>query len=165
MEYSQEYEFLAGHSDISPTDSIFCPFSYTYYILQSITMRLTTNILHRPLTGLVRAQTQIPLTHAIILRASRSRHTNLLNVSRTFSTTNPFFNKLPRRPQSGPKEAESDAVEVPSMSLAALGIGRSMKLFLIACLCVLGTMETWFWYKAFWVWWEGKGEEESADSE
>lgn len=165
MEYSQEYEFLAGHSDISPTDSIFCPFSFPYYVIPSIIMRLTTNILHRPLTGLVRAQTQIPLTHAIILRASRSRHTNLLNVSRTFSTTNPFFNKLPRRPQSGPKEAESDAVEVPSMSLAALGIGRSMKLFLIACLCVLGTMETWFWYKAFWVWWEGKGEEESADSE
>lgn len=43
----------------------------------------------------------------------------------------------------------------PSVSLESLGIGKKMKMFLLAVLTVFGTIETWFWCKALIIWWKG----------
>lgn len=81
----------------------------------------------------------------------------------TFSTRAPLLNvKGPGRgsskPRSDAEKASSeheDPFSTPSVSLESLGIGKNMKIFLLGVLCVLGTIETWFWCKAIWIWWKG----------
>lgn len=126
--------------------------------LHEIKMHATT-ILYRPLVSFTsRAQALPPLIRGAALRGSpmrsRARHTSSLD----FSTQTRLLDNMPRQPRPSEKN-EPATVDIPSLSFEALGIGRRMKLFLIACFCVLGTMETWFWYKAFWVWWKGADDE------
>ncbi|KAJ5883809.1 uncharacterized protein N7473_010695 [Penicillium subrubescens] len=52
----------------------------------------------------------------------------------------------------------ADEVQAPSVSFEGLGISRNMKLFLLVILGVFGSVETYFWCKAIWIWWIG-GEE------
>jgi hypothetical protein len=64
----------------------------------------------------------------------------------------------PSNPRLNAKKTESeheDPFSTPSVSLESLGIGRNMKLFLLAVLSIFGTIETWFWCKAIWIWWKG----------
>lgn len=53
-------------------------------------------------------------------------------------------------------EAGNGKPELPVFSLDGLGIGKNMKAFLIAVLCIFGTVETWFYCKAIWRWWYGE---------
>ncbi|KAJ5361536.1 hypothetical protein N7541_002380 [Penicillium brevicompactum] len=54
---------------------------------------------------------------------------------------------------SGPGDAGFEP-DMPTASLESLGIGRNMKVFLFVVLGVFGSIETWFWVKAFWIWWK-----------
>jgi hypothetical protein len=65
------------------------------------------------------------------------------------------------KPKSKSEKSAQDPLQTPSVSLESLGIGKNMKLFLLAILCVFGTVETWFWCKAIWIWWNGR----QADTE
>ena len=77
-----------------------------------------------------------------------------------FSTKSMSLNKMYTKPKSESEVSGSDLLQTPSVSLGSLGIGKKMKVFLIAILCVFGTIETWFWCKAIWIWWKG-GQEDS----
>ncbi|KAM5456908.1 hypothetical protein MaudCBS49596_001150 [Microsporum audouinii] len=107
----------------------------------------------------VRIQSQIPLSRTPYLYGPLSASTS------TFSTRAILLNaKSPRHASSNPKSnTEDDPFSTPSVSLESLGIGKNMKVFLLAVLCVLGTVETWFWCKAIWTWW--KGGEKDAEAE
>ncbi|OAR02712.1 hypothetical protein LLEC1_07777, partial [Akanthomyces lecanii] len=61
-----------------------------------------------------------------------------------------------KKPAAATGEPGSGNPELPRFSLDGLGLGRNMKAFLIAVLCVFGTMETWFYCKAIWRWWYGE---------
>ncbi|KND90715.1 Cutinase transcription factor 1 alpha, partial [Tolypocladium ophioglossoides CBS 100239] len=66
--------------------------------------------------------------------------------------------------KQAPKTAPSEnATENPSFetNFASLGLSRNMKIFLIAVVSILGTMETWVYCKAAWMWW--KGETQAAE--
>ncbi|KAJ5717336.1 hypothetical protein N7488_002982 [Penicillium malachiteum] len=80
-----------------------------------------------------------------------------------FVSTRPAISKKPDRPAQ--TEQEHHEVDMntlsPSDSFESLGIGKSMRLFLFAVFGVLGTIETWFWCKAIWIWW--KNEDSSMD--
>lgn len=64
-----------------------------------------------------------------------------------------------RQLQQSPPRNEHDTQnpELPKFSFEGLGISKNMKLFLIGILGVLGTIETWFWCKAIWRWYNGEG--------
>jgi hypothetical protein len=68
--------------------------------------------------------------------------------------------------QRGTKSSatESNEVEIPIFSLDGLGLSKNGKRFVIGILCVLGTIETWFWCRAGWRWWKG-GEAEKFGSD
>jgi len=53
------------------------------------------------------------------------------------------------------RPVHEDPFNTPSVSLESLGIGKKMKMFLLAVLTVFGTIETWFWCKAIFIWWKG----------
>ncbi|KAF7592147.1 hypothetical protein BBP40_000634 [Aspergillus hancockii] len=72
---------------------------------------------------------------------------------KSFSTRLPLANK-----QSSPNKS-NEPPEFPVLSLEGLGLSKGTKAFLIAILCCLGTMETWFWCKAIWRWWKGNVED------
>lgn len=93
----------------------------------------------------------------------------LLSISvSTFSTRGSLLNtKDPRNnsthPGSDAKKSGSDHEDpfsTPSVSLESLGIGRNMKLFLLVVFSIFGTIETWVWCKAIWIWWKGQENEE-----
>ena len=69
----------------------------------------------------------------------------------------------PRSDAEKPESGHVDPVSTPSFSLESLGIGRNMKMFLVAVLCVLGTIETWFWCNAIWIWWKGDKKEREVE--
>ncbi|KAJ5180610.1 hypothetical protein N7492_003820 [Penicillium capsulatum] len=107
----------------------------------------------RSLVGVTaRVQASPPLGRVAALRGSPMR-SRVLPIS-CFSTQTRLFDN-PYRPHADSRTNEPVAVTTPSLSFEALGIGKRMKMFLMVCFCVFGTMETWFWYKAFWVWWKG----------
>ena len=74
---------------------------------------------------------------------------------RSFSTRFPVASK--QTSSSNPDSNEPP--QYPAFSFEALGISKGTKVFVIAILCCFGTMETWFWCKAIWRWWQGKTEE------
>lgn len=76
---------------------------------------------------------------------------------RLLSTRTILFNRRDQAKTSSNKD-EIHA-EPPSASLESLGIGRNMRLFLFVVLGVFGTIETWFWCKAIWVWWKSRTED------
>lgn len=57
-----------------------------------------------------------------------------------------------RQNKNRPKQQHSANVDpsYPSFTLDTLGIGKRMKVALMVTFCILGTIETWFWYKALW---------------
>ncbi|KAJ6120491.1 hypothetical protein N7523_004771 [Penicillium sp. IBT 18751x] len=103
-----------------------------------------------------RIQVQSPPVHTVVLRNPQSRTPSYALM---FSTKSMSLHKMltERKPVS--KEFDSDLLQTPSVSLESLGIGKKMKVFLIFTLCVLGTIETWFWCKAIWIWWKGRQED------
>ncbi|KAE8381983.1 hypothetical protein BDV26DRAFT_288958 [Aspergillus bertholletiae] len=74
---------------------------------------------------------------------------------RSFSTCFSLANK-----QTGPDSSEPP--QYPAFSFEALGISKGTKAFIIAILCCVGTMETWFWCETIWHWWKGKSDEAQA---
>ncbi|OQE32184.1 hypothetical protein PENSTE_c001G03659 [Penicillium steckii] len=62
--------------------------------------------------------------------------------------------------EKGGSEYE-DSFSTPSVSLDSLGIGKKMRVFLLAVLTVFGSIETWFWCKAIVIWWKGDESEET----
>jgi hypothetical protein len=74
----------------------------------------------------------------------------------------PNSGHIPPRPdsQNGIKSSAtgSNEVEIPTFNLDGLGPSKNGKRFVIGILCVLGTIETWFWCRAGWRWWKGEGE-------
>lgn len=59
----------------------------------------------------------------------------------------------------------ADEVQAPSVSFEGLGISRNMKIVLLVILGVFGSVETYFWCRAAWIWWVGGGEEEEGDGQ
>ena len=49
------------------------------------------------------------------------------------------------------------------MSFESLGIGKNMKVFLLVILGVFGSIETWFWCKAIWIWWKKRSDNDFDD--
>ncbi|OGM45031.1 hypothetical protein ABOM_005762 [Aspergillus bombycis] len=74
---------------------------------------------------------------------------------RSFSTRFPVANKQ----TSSPNVNSNEPPQYPSFNFESLGMSKGTKAFVIAILCCFGTMETWFWCKAIWRWWQGKAEE------
>ncbi|KEY75139.1 hypothetical protein S7711_10483 [Stachybotrys chartarum IBT 7711] len=74
-----------------------------------------------------------------------------------FSTASMHANqqKTPEQPKAakanGPQE-----IETPSFDLASLGLGKNMRILVLAIVSVFGTIETWFWCKVIWRWWKGE---------
>lgn len=72
--------------------------------------------------------------------------------------------KGPSKPRPDARNTETeheDPLITPSVSLESLGIGKNMKIFLLVVLSIFGTIETWFWCKAIWIWWKGGESEET----
>ncbi|KAH7042263.1 hypothetical protein B0J12DRAFT_579520 [Macrophomina phaseolina] len=53
--------------------------------------------------------------------------------------------------------------DYPPFSFEALGVSKNMKMGIIGLLSVFGTIETWFWCKAIWRWWNGESKAEAAE--
>lgn len=53
---------------------------------------------------------------------------------------------------------------MPAFSFEGLGMGKKMKMFLVILVCIFGTMETWFYCKAIWMWWNNRKAKEAAES-
>lgn len=136
-------------------------------------MSVPSNSFHLPLRGTLQlarvlSQNPTPLPRPVALRGIlEPPRLTLISVS-AFSTRRSLVNaKIPR---SSPSNLRSDAkitgsehedpFSTPSVSLESLGIGRNMKLFLLVVLSIIGTIETWFWCKAIWIWWKGDGNKE-----
>lgn len=121
----------------------------------------STNTLRLPLKGTLslptRAQIQPPLAHTAVLHGPPRKSRTPAYSPNMFSTQSALLNKH-TRPKPDSEESGSDPMQTPSVTLEALGIGKNMKLFLIAVLGVFGTIETWFWCKAIWIWWKGDRE-------
>lgn len=116
--------------------------------------------LQSTLRGLqARIQIQAPFARTVVLR-DPLRQARTPSYTLMFSTKSISLNKMYTKPKPVPEASGSDPLQTPSVSLESLGIGKNMKVFLIAILCVLGTIETWFWCKAIWIWWKG-GQEDS----
>ncbi|KAJ5832333.1 hypothetical protein N7474_000644 [Penicillium riverlandense] len=82
--------------------------------------------------------------------------------SSAFSTRAALLTTKPRRSKSNEEKDDEIYEKPPSASLESLGISRNVKVFLFVVLGIFGTIETWFWCKAAWVWWKnrfGGGEE------
>jgi hypothetical protein len=57
--------------------------------------------------------------------------------------------------QASPRKAESGALpqqnpSYPAFTFQSLGAGRKVKFFIIACLAVVGTIESVFWVNVLW---------------
>ncbi|KAJ5331256.1 hypothetical protein N7476_001039 [Penicillium atrosanguineum] len=111
-----------------------------------------------------RIQIQTPLARTVVLR-DPLRQTRAPSYSLMFSTKSMSSNKMytKTKPKSNPEESASDPLQTSSVSLESLGIGKNMKLLLLAILCVFGTIETWFWCKATWIWWK-RGQEVNKEA-
>jgi hypothetical protein len=150
-----------GHKILSLYDQIF----------MSSTTQLR-RLSHRP-RGTLRlcwVSVQLPPLSRIAPFYDRLAHSrSWLLQSSAFSTRAALFNtersrdgKSQSRPDSEKTESEHvDPFSAPSVSLESLGIGRRMKMFLFAVICIFGTIETWFWCKATWIWRKGVGEKEN----
>lgn len=68
------------------------------------------------------------------------------------------FPAKPGSAKTHDREQMATEVQAPSVSFEGLGISRNMKLGLLVILSVFGSIETYFWCRAFWIWWVG-GEE------
>lgn len=82
--------------------------------------------------------------------------------SSAFSNRAALLNTKPPRSKSDEKKVDEIYEKPPSASLESLGIGRNVKVFLFVVLGIFGTIETWVWCKAAWMWWKnrfGGGEE------
>ncbi|KFA69071.1 hypothetical protein S40285_10314 [Stachybotrys chlorohalonatus IBT 40285] len=74
-----------------------------------------------------------------------------------FSTASMHANQ-PKSPEQ-PKAAKANGpqeIETPSFDLASLGLGKNMKILVLAIISIFGTIETWFWCKVIWRWWRGE---------
>jgi hypothetical protein len=65
--------------------------------------------------------------------------------------------------QSSSKPQSSSNPSLPKLSMSGLSIGRGPKIFIIAVICVLGTMESIFWINVLWA--KFKGEPEANEEE
>ncbi|KAJ6013447.1 hypothetical protein N7540_008038 [Penicillium herquei] len=79
-----------------------------------------------------------------------------------FVSTRSVISKKTDRPARTEQRQQEVDVNIlgPSVTFESLGIGKNMRLFLFAVFGVLGTIETWFWCKAIFVWWKNKTEED-----
>ncbi|CAJ2508009.1 Uu.00g091950.m01.CDS01 [Anthostomella pinea] len=64
---------------------------------------------------------------------------------------------------SDPSKPQSPDDPLPSFSFDGLGMSRNVKIVVIVVLSIFGTMETVFWAKAIWRWWNKEEEEEDDD--
>lgn len=95
---------------------------------------------------------------------SQSSHQSVPNLNSTeHQSTPPKAAPAPASPRRKLDTPENPSY--PSFSLEGLGANRSVKIVLIVCLTVLGTMESIFWARAIWEWMKGTGEEAGAGHE
>lgn len=116
----------------------------------------------RPTASLVRAQ----LGRQLLAPAAALPSRALARLSRAPSSLFSTRSRLLESQRQAPPKAETkeNATENPSFetSFASLGLSRNMKIFLIVVVSIFGTMETWFYCKAAWIWWKG-GETQAAE--
>src|SRR5690349_3541467 len=132
----------------------------------------STKLLRLPLKAApqfsrVQIQPQTPLSRNAVHCGQLGPHTLLPLSKSAFSTRVVLLNAKhsgneSSRPRSDAEKTRSENVDpfgTSSVTLESLGIGKNMKIFLLAVLGVLGTIETWLWCKAIWFWWKRDGKD------
>ncbi|POR34781.1 Cutinase transcription factor 1 alpha [Tolypocladium paradoxum] len=116
----------------------------------------------RPTASPVRAQLRRPLLVPAAALPSCSVGCLSRAPSSRFSTQSRLLGSQKKAPPKA--ETKESAAESPSFetSFASLGLSRNMKIFLVVVVSIFGTMETWFYCKAAWIWWKG-GETQAAE--
>lgn len=95
-------------------------------------------------------------SHAISqLQGSLSKPTTRLYNT---NTNNSPANKPNPKPQPS-------NIEPPVFEFKSLGLKGPVKVVVIAVVCVLGTIETIFWVKVGWRWWNGESVDVEVDEE
>lgn len=84
-------------------------------------------------------------------------------VTRSYSTP-PSGSSSSRNDNRSNKSRPSD-VEVPVFDWKSLGLKGPVKIVVVAVICVLSTVETIFWCKVAWRWWNGEGEGEGVEDQ
>ncbi|KAF4344248.1 cutinase transcription factor 1 [Fusarium beomiforme] len=98
------------------------------------------------------------------LQSLRRLRPNSTGQTASFSSTS-LINRSQRtrqelsRNKAGEDQTSEQNPSYSAFSLNSLGLGKGTKFVLIVILSVFGTIETWFWCKAFWQWRKGRQEE------
>lgn len=116
----------------------------------------------RTTTTAIRTQLRRPATSLAEVRVSQPAALSQIRSLRY--STNATGPSKTNKSAPEPKQNGSANPEIPAFSFEALGVGRNMKIFLIICLSIFGTMETWFYCKWIYRWWYGDQAQKSSEA-
>lgn len=108
----------------------------------------------------IQVQPQNPLLQIHLLRRCRPTATSKFSTYPGRFDSKTTSNTSSSRLDSDPN---NDPYRTPPVSLESLGIGKNMKIVLLAVLSLLGTIETWFWCTAIWAWWKGGEKDKNVE--
>lgn len=164
---SQAYgRIYAGVNDINLSGINARVTPQTNHVHKAMSTTITRCLIQKSITGsrqqrITRIATSTPAQR--LLPTS-----NCLPVSRPATRNQSTSPRTSSKPSvdNARKNTKSSDVEVPVFDFKSLGLKGPVKVVVITVICILSTIETAFWVKVGWRWWNGESEDqEDAEEE